>query len=101
MPPKLLSKQNGIPLFTGLPSPLNAGLQVWNPPLSPSAMNIYSALTLQLGANAHSIPPPSVHVHVVTVWRPAVEMVQLPHKSVVHVSTTAPRVGTKAAPPLT
>src|SRR5262245_42706270 len=97
MTSKLWLKQNGPP-GTVLPASFFAVPQVWSPGLS-SRMAIYSALTLQLGANAHSIPPPSVHV--VAVWRPAVEMVQLPHPSVAHVSTTAPRVGTKATPPLT
>src|SRR5215510_5980500 len=99
MPSKLWSKQNGPPP-TGLPEGAVAGPQLRNPPSSPSAMNMYSALTLQLGANAHSIPPPSVQV--VTVWLAPVEMSQLPHPMAVvwHASTTALRVGTKAAPPL-
>src|SRR5215470_10762248 len=99
MPLKLWLKQNGPPATTA-PWGFIASPQVWNPPSSPSAMNMYSALTLQLGANAHSIPPPSVHV--VTVLLPAVETSQLPHPIAVfwHTSTTALRVGTKAAPPL-
>src|SRR5262245_1784177 len=99
MPSKLWLKQNGTPFPTAPPVAVVAGAQVWNPPLPPSAMNIYSALTLQLGANAHSIPPPSVHV--VAVWLPAVEMSQLPQKLVAQPSRTEARVGTNAAPPLT
>jgi hypothetical protein len=43
---------------------------------------MYSPFTLQFGANAHSTPPPTVHV--VTVSLPEVEMSQLPHPAAVH-----------------
>src|SRR6267378_2745840 len=100
MPLKELLKQNGPPARVA-PDGVVTGPQVWNPLWSPRAMNMYSPLTLQLGANAHSIPPPNVHVTAVLV--PEVEMSQLPHPAAVfwHVSTTEARVGTKAAPPLT
>src|SRR5258705_6934443 len=100
MPLKLLLKQNGPPASVA-PEGVVTGPQVWNPLWSPSAMNMYSPLTLQFAANAHSIPPPSVHV--VTVSRPEVEISQLPHPAAVfwQASTTEARVGTKATPPLT
>src|SRR5262245_30559519 len=100
MPPKLWLKQNGPPARVA-PDGVVTGPQVTNPSSSPSAMNMYSPLTLQFSANAHSMPPPIVHV--VTVSLPEVEMSQLPHPMTVfwHGSMTLDRVGTKAAPPLT
>src|SRR5450759_2665350 len=100
MPLKLLLKQNGPPA-RGVPAGVVTGPQVWNPLWSPRAMNMYSPLTLQLWANAHSIPPPTFHG--LTLLLPEVEMSQLPHPATVfwHASTTEARVGTKAAPPLT
>src|SRR5262249_35655886 len=100
MSPNLLLKQNGPPARVA-PDGVVTGPQVWNPLSSPSAMNMYSALTVQFVAKAHSMPPPMVHV--VTVFLPDVEMSQLPQPIVVfwHVSMTEARVGTKAAPPLT
>src|SRR5437016_2977907 len=100
MPLKALLKQNGPPP-TGVPAGVIAEPQAWNPLSSPSAMNMYSPLTLQFAANAHSIPPPIVQV--VMVLRLEVEISQLPQPAAVlwHASTTEVRVGTKAAPPLT
>src|SRR5689334_12059729 len=100
MSPNLLLKQNGPPA-SGAPDGVVTGPQAWNPLSSPSAMNMYSALTLQFVVNAHSMPPPMVQV--VTVLLPAVEMSQLPQPIAVfwHASMTEARVGTKAAPPLT
>src|ERR1700730_10095391 len=100
MPLKALLKKTGPPA-TVFPEGAVTAPQVWNPLWSPRAMNMYSPLTLQLGANAHSIPPPTVQV--VAVLLPEVEMSQLPHPTAVfwHASTTEARVGTKAAPPLT
>jgi hypothetical protein len=58
---------------------------------------MYSPLTLQLWANAHSSPPPTVFL------LPEVEISQLPHPMSVfwHASRTEASVRTKAAPPLT
>src|SRR5882757_5305657 len=100
MPLKALLKQNG-PFASVFPAGVVTGPQVWKPPWSPSAMNMYSPLTLQLGANAHSIPPPSVQAIAVSL--PEVEISQLPHPAPVfwQISVTEARVGTKAAPPLT
>ena len=61
MPPKLLLKQNG-PFATVPPVGVVTEPQVWNPLLSPRPMNMYSPLTLQFWANAHSSPPPNVQV---------------------------------------
>src|SRR6516162_1547416 len=98
MPLKVLLKQNGPPAKV-VPAGVVTGPQVWNPLWSPR--NMYSALTLQLWANAHSSPPPTVQV--VAVSLPEVAMSQLPHPAAVfwHRSTTEAWVGTKAAPPLT
>src|ERR1700674_3510625 len=99
MPGKLLLKQNGPPA-TVPPAGVIAEPQLWNPLFSSAAMYMYSPLTLQFGANAHSIPPPTVQV--LAVLLSPVEISQLPHGPAVfwHESTTEARVGTKAAPPL-
>ena len=55
MPLKVLLKQNGPPARV-VPAGVVTGPQVWDPLWSPRAMNMYSALTLQLWANAHSSP---------------------------------------------
>ena len=75
MPWKSWLKQNGPPPTTA-PVASVALLQevsVWR---SPNPTNMYSALTLQLPANAHSMPPPTVPV--VTVFDTEVEVSQLP-----------------------
>src|SRR6516162_6498099 len=76
MPSKRWSKQNGPPARMA-PDGVVTGPQVWNPLPLLRPMNMYSPLTLQLWANAHSSPPPTVHV--VTVLLPEVEISQLPH----------------------
>src|SRR6266404_2851086 len=100
MPSKRWSKQNGPPARMA-PDGVVTGPQVRNPLPSLRLMNMYSPLTLQLWANAHSSPPPTVHV--VTVLLSEVEISQLPHPMAVfwHASRTEASVRTKAAPPLT
>src|SRR6266540_6067174 len=98
MPPKSWLKQNGPPA-TAAPEASVAVAQlpsVW----SPTPMNMYSPLTLQLGANAHSKPPPIVPA--VTVSEIAVAIPQLPQPvaTVKQLSVTEARTGRKAAPPL-
>src|SRR5437879_4029506 len=97
MPPKSWLKQNGPPPTV---APLGAVADPQLVSVSSSPMNMYSPLRLQLSANAHSTPPPSVHV--VTVSLTEVEMSQLPHPAatVLQVSSTEARTGTNAAPPL-
>src|SRR4051812_9303674 len=100
MPPKEWSKQNGPPASMA-PDGVVTGPQVRNPSWSLRAMNMYSPLTLQFAANAHSMPPPTVQV--VAVSLPEVEISQLPQPATVfwHVSRTEDLVGMKATPPLT
>src|SRR5580693_3534052 len=101
MPPNVWLKQNGPPR-TALPDGATADAQVVNPlSARPKPMNMYSPLTLQLGAKAHSSPPPTVQVVVLVL--PEVEMSQLPHPVavVLHWSRTEAPLATKAAPPLT
>src|ERR1700736_4057059 len=99
MPSKCWLKQNGPP-GTAAPDATVATPQLVR--VSSRPMNIYSALTLQCVAKAHSTPPPTVHV-VTTLLSEVVEITQLPHPAAVvrHASITEPRTGTKAAPPLT
>src|SRR5258708_37741166 len=100
MPSKRWSKQNGPPARMA-PDGVVTGPQVWNPLPSLRPMNMYSPLTLQLWANAHSSPPPTVHV--VTVLLSEVEISQLPHPMAVvwPASRAEASIPTKAAPPLT
>src|SRR5262249_3961581 len=57
MPSKRWSKQNGPPGRMA-PDGVVTGPQVWNPLPLLRPMNMYSPLTLQLWANAHSSRPP-------------------------------------------
>src|SRR5262249_31821734 len=83
------------------PDGVVTGPHVWNPLRSLRPMNMYSPLTLQLWANAHSSPPPTVHV--VTVLLLEVEISQLPHPMAVFwpPPRTETPSRTQAAPPLT
>src|SRR5215475_10985543 len=98
MLPNEWPKQNGPP-GTVAPEASVAKLQLTVE--SGEAMYIYSALRLHWGAKAHSMPPPTVHVAVVSLLL-AVAMSQLPQPVAVvaQMSMTEPLVGTKAAPPL-
>src|SRR5262245_30339905 len=100
MPPKSWLKQNAPPP-TGVPAGVAATPHVVTTWLSPRPMNMYSALTLQLPANAHSRPPPSVPV--AKLLESVVATSQLPHPMAVVLQASAIEASARrnAAPPLT
>src|SRR5690349_3490401 len=97
MPPKSWLKQNGPP-GTAAPVAKVAVAQLTFESGSP--MNMYSTLTLQLGAKAHSTPPPAVQVVVVSLNPVAMSQLPQPAAMVAQTSVTVALLCTKAAPPL-
>src|SRR5215218_4144416 len=92
-------KQNGPPATTAPEANVAVPQLVRSWP--PSPMNMYSAFRLQLGAKAHSMPPPIVPTVAVSSAPVAISQLPQPAGTEAQVSTTEALIGTNAAPPFT